>query len=173
MDSPYLLPRRTVLSALTDAGSFWQFQLPLVAWDRLLAHSFLFRIVWKDLQYFSCCVNIYWDKARFRSFSALGEYAEWNFYVRQTKNLNCILFSCGPFITCNLIWLKYWPYKVLINCWKILEHFPNTLKVAKVCPRYDGMDKKTISRYCPFKAQTRYKKGQCLEQNRPGERPKM
>jgi hypothetical protein len=49
--------------------------------------------------------------------------AEWNFSVRQAKNLNCILFSKGSDIRCHLTWLKYWPY---------LAHSPNTLNAAKV-----------------------------------------
>jgi hypothetical protein len=79
----------------------------------------------------------------------------------QAKNFHCILFSYGS-------WLKYLPYKVLISSRKILAHSPNTLKEAKVRKKklkslsyilylgYNDMVKKTISRYRPFKAKTKY-----------------
>jgi len=45
---------------------------------------------------------------------------------------------------------EYWPYKVLINCWQILAHSPNTPNAAKVKKilililyhEHDGMVKK-------------------------------
>ncbi len=84
-----------------------------VAWDGFFAHCILSRIERKDLKFFSCCANIYWARARFNSFSAYGEYAEWYFPVGQAKIFNCILFSWGSYIICSHPWLKYWPYGVL------------------------------------------------------------
>ncbi len=103
-----------------------------VAWDGFFAHCILSRIEKKDLKFFSYCANIYWIRARFNSFSALGEYVQWNFSVRQANNFNCILCSYGSDIRCHLTWLKYWPFKVLISSWKISAHSPNTLKETKI-----------------------------------------
>jgi hypothetical protein len=61
--------------------------------DGFLTHCILSRIEKKDLKFFSCCANIYWVRARFNSFCAQGEYAEWYFPVGQAKNCNFILFS--------------------------------------------------------------------------------
>ncbi len=118
------------------------------------------------LIFFPCCANIYWVMARFNSFSALGEYSQWNFSVfRQAKYFNCILLFYGSNIRSHLTWLKYRPYKVLISNWKILAHSPNTLKEAKVRQKskknlnpypiswIQWYGQKTISRYCPFNVQ--------------------
>jgi hypothetical protein len=40
------------------------------------AHCILSMIERNDIKFFSCCENIYWVRARFKSFSANGEYAE-------------------------------------------------------------------------------------------------
>ncbi len=48
-----------------------------------------------------------------------SENTQSEIFVRQAKNFNLILFSQGSDIRCHLTWLKYWPYKVLISCWKI------------------------------------------------------
>ncbi len=50
----------------------------------------------------------------------------------QAKKFNYILFSWGSDIIFRLPWLKYWPYGVLIRCWKILAHSPNSLYKAKI-----------------------------------------
>ncbi len=65
-----------------------------VAWDGFSAHCILSRIERKDLIFFSLFQYLP-SKARFNSFSALAEYAEWYFPVGQAINLNYILFSWG------------------------------------------------------------------------------
>ncbi len=44
-----------------------------------------------------------------------------------------ICFEFSVLVLCSA-WLKYWPYKVLINCWDILAHSP-TLNAAKARPK--------------------------------------
>jgi hypothetical protein len=42
-------------------------------------------------------------------------------------------------IMSDLPWLKYWPYGVLISCWKILAHSPHPLNAAKVRPKNETL----------------------------------
>ncbi len=71
------------------------------------------------------------------------------------------MFSWGSNIFSCLPWLKYWPYGVLISCWKSWR----TLRIRSMQPKFDQNKKKvntyslswmlwngqkTISRYCPF-----------------------
>ncbi len=77
--------------------------------DGFFAHCILSRKERKDLKFFSCCANIYWVRARFNSFCAQGEYAEWYFPVGQAKNCNFILFSKGSSIISRLPWFKFDP----------------------------------------------------------------
>ncbi len=102
------------------------------SWDGFFAHCILSSLERKGLKYFSCTANTYVVRGRFYSFSAQEECAEWYFSGGQAKNFNCILFSWGSDIISRLPRLKYWPYGVLISCWKIFAHSPITLNKAKV-----------------------------------------
>ncbi len=57
---------------------------------------------------------------------------------------------CSLMAIICITWLKYWPHKVPINCWKmwIFRTRKNVAKFHQI-KNLDG--KKTISGYCPFK----------------------
>ncbi len=62
----------------------------------IFAHWILSRIERKDLKFFSCGANIYWVSARFNSFSAEGENAEWYFPVGQVSTTPAAKLSMTP-----------------------------------------------------------------------------
>ncbi len=128
-----------------------------VAWDDFFAHCILSRIERKILNFFLGCSKIYWVSQDLTHLAHKENTLSDIFPVGQAKNFNCILLSWCSDIISRLPWLKscYWPYGVLISCWKILAHFPNTLNAAKVRPKkieiltlypgYNGMVKNHLT----------------------------
>ncbi len=99
------------MSSLPSELKLKKIEIPngTAAWDGFFAHRIISRIERKDQKKNSCCANIYCFRARLKSFSAQWEYAEWNFYFRQTKHFNCFLLSS----------------------WKILAHSPHPLNTVE------------------------------------------
>ncbi len=106
-----------------------------VAWGGLFAHCLLYRIERKDLKFFPCGANIYWVRGSFNSFSGLENTQSDIFLWDRRKILLYFVLLGGYNIISRLPWLEYWLYEVLISCWKILAHSPNTLNAAKVRPK--------------------------------------